>query len=150
MSNKLKNKQNKKESAATSIKQYLAYLSDGMICIYMLLVIGVMPFYNEEGYARIGTNKAMFFRSISVNGAKFIITAVVLYLVFCVIEGFQKKGTINPKQIWKAFRGSFSITDIFMLLYGGSLLIAYACSDYKEMALWGLACLVSSRVPSQI
>lgn len=145
MSNKLKNKRTKKESAVTALKGYLAYLTDGMICIYMLLVIGIMPFYNEEGYARIGTNKSMFFRSISVNGAKFIITAVILYLLVSAVESFQKRDLSNSKHSWKErfaalwqmCRKTFSLTDVFMLLYGVSLLIAYVCSDYKEMALWG-------------
>ena len=73
MSNKLKRKRKKENSIWNAGTQFFGYLLDGMICIYMLLVIVVMPFYNEQGFAYIGSNKAMFFRKISVMGTMFIV-----------------------------------------------------------------------------
>uniref|UniRef100_UPI004055F97C O-antigen ligase family protein n=1 Tax=Acetatifactor sp. TaxID=1872090 RepID=UPI004055F97C len=128
MSSKLKKNKKQEESLSTAVKQFLAYVLDGMICLYMLLIIVVMPFYNEQGYTYIGTNKAMFFRNASVNAAKFIIPTLVIYLIFWGVEKAKNHSKMQKR---------LSITDKFALLYGGSLLLSYAFSDYKEMALWG-------------
>lgn len=132
MSNKLKKTQKQKESLCTAVRQFAEYVLNILICSYMLLVIVVMPFYNEQGYSYIGTNKATFFRVISVNGAKFILPVLAVYLVLLAVEKVQ-----SGKKLWQDFKVRLSVTDKFALVYGASLLLSYAFSDYKEMALWG-------------
>ncbi len=125
MSNRLKNKQKREDSMWTVGRDFMGYLLDMMVCIYMLLVIVVMPFYNQEGFSHIGSDKATFFKQISITGAWFIVPALAAYLLFWVME-HRRKITIN-----------LSVTDKFALLYGAVLLLSYLCSDYKENALWG-------------
>lgn len=134
MSNKLSEKQKKTESLWTTGKRFTGYLLDGLISVYMLLVIVVMPFYYTAGYVRIGTDKAMFFRKISVNGAKLVLPVLLAYLLMIAGE----KGYLG--KLWEYFRKKwlqFSLTDKFALMYGVSLILSYLCSDYKERAIWG-------------
>ncbi len=159
MSNIRRKKKKQQESIVTSLKQFFGYLLDWMICIYMFLIIVVMPFYNEQGYAYIGTNKAMFFRNISINGAKFILPTIVLYLIFAGVERRKSLADTRIKEGAKTndvtgLNGGFriagvhlSITDGFALLYGASLLLSYACSDYQELAFWGAAGWYMGLVP---
>lgn len=134
MSKKLSNKQKKTESKWTTAKRFLGYLLDGLISVYMLLVIVVMPFYYTAGYGHIGTDKAMFFRKISVNGAKLVVPVLLAYLLMIAGEkGYLGKLWEYCKKKWL----QFSLTDKFALLYGVSLILSYLCSNYKDRALWG-------------
>ncbi len=160
MSNKLKKNTKEQEPIVTSVRQFLAYLLDGMVCVCMLLLIVVMPFYHEQGYAYIGTNKAMFFRNVCVNGATFIIPTVILYWICLWVErqaadkthvrnGIEvatkrKECGIKDrcKSLWKLCRKHLSVTDMFALLYGVSLLLSYLFSEYRDATwqgtvLWG-------------
>ncbi len=169
MSNKLKRKRKKENSIWNVGTQFLGYLLDGMICIYMLLVIVVMPFYNEQGFAYIGSNKATFFRKISVTAAMFLAPSIVLYLIFLRVKKKQKskrhgtKGTVAGRGgkpvgsellhtgkplkerciwLWRICRKHLSVTDMFAILYGVSLLLSYLCSEYRRetwqgTVLWG-------------
>lgn len=125
MSNKLKNKQKKQNSMYTIGREFAGYLLDLMISIYMLAVIVVMPFYNQEGFSHIGTDKYTFFKQISITFAWFVIPTLVVFVLFWIIE--------NGKKIKVTLSG----TDKFALLYVVMLILSYVCSDYKENALWG-------------
>ena len=128
MSSKLSKKQQTTESALTTFRKYCGYLLDGAISIYLVLIIAVMPFYNEEGYAHIGTDKAAFFRTVSLNGAKVILPLLAVWLILLAVEKIRKK---------EHFQVKLSVTDGFALLYVFSLILSYLCSDYKTDALWG-------------
>lgn len=134
MSNKLGEKQQtgkEPEPLWQTGKRISGELLELMISVYMLLIIAVMPFYNQEGFTHIGTDKAVFFRKISITGGKLILPVLAVYLILCAVVYFkEKKRRLN-------LRRQFSVTDIFALLYGISLIVSYLCSDYKENALWG-------------
>ena len=141
MSSKLSKKQQTTESALTTFRKYCGYLLDGAISIYLILIIAVMPFYNEEGYAHIGTDKATFFRAVSVNGAKVILPLLAVWLILMAVEKIQKK---------EKFQVKLSVTDGFALLYVFSLILSYLCSDYKTDALWGALGWYLGFVPQMI
>ncbi len=141
MSSKLSKKQQTTESALTTFRKYCGYLLDGAISIYLILIIAVMPFYNEEGYAHIGTDKATFFRAVSVNGAKVILPLLAVWLILMAVEKIQKK---------EKFQVKLSVTDGFALLYVFSLILSYLCSDYKTDALWGALGWYMGFVPQMI
>ncbi len=141
MSSKLSKKQQTTESALTTFRKYCGYLLDGAISIYLILIIAVMPFYNEEGYAHIGTDKATFFRTVSVNGAKVILPLLAVWLILMAVEKIQKK---------EKFQVKLSVTDGFALLYVFSLILSYLCSDYKTDALWGALGWYMGFVPQMI
>lgn len=159
MGNKLAGKRSQTESGLSAAVRFTGYLLDGMISIYMMLIIVVMPFYNEQGFTHIGTDKAMFFRRISVYGAWFIGPVLVLYLALRGIlagrkagqkavqgrktgqgqkEGLERKADQGQKAgLWERCRNRLSVTDVFALIYGASLILSYLFSDYKEDTLWG-------------
>lgn len=121
----------KKMKWTTAGREFTGYLLDFMLCIYMLLVIVVMPFYYQEGFLRIGTNKAMFFRQISISAAWFTLPVFVLYIICSVLAA----GRVTA--LWEQCRKKWSVTDCFALLYGGSLILSYLCTSYPKNAIWG-------------
>lgn len=124
MSNKLKSKQGQKSLKWTIGREFTAYLLDLLICIYMLLIIVVMPFYYQEGFAHIGTDKATFFRQVSIVTGSFILPVLAIFWFFRIMED-------------RKIKLKLSVTDRFALLYGASLLLSYLGSSYQENALWG-------------
>lgn len=137
MSNKIKRNNSKKtESMVNAFRDFFGYLLNGMISVYMFLIIAVMPFYNQEGFKHIGSDKATFFRNVSVNGAKLILPTLAIYLVLRGVEYYREKG-FDAKVLWKKFCKSLSLTDVFALIYGLSLILSYLFTDYKEQAAWG-------------
>ena len=81
MTKLLKQEQQKKETLFSSFCRFWQYLLDYIICIYMLLIIVVLPFYNEEGYQHI----AQIFQSM-----------LYLYGV-CFVSGF---GVLSDLQMY--------------------------------------------------
>ena len=134
-------KQKNIETVAESLYHFFRYLIDFLICIYILLILVVMPFYNEEGYSHIGTDKSTFFRNCTVQGSKFIIPTLIMWAIMWLVVYVQKngwpKGKLPFENIKMYCKEHCSITDCFALGYGISVILAYLCSDYKEEALWG-------------
>lgn len=123
------------ESVLQSIQDILAVLLNGLLCIYIFLLLAVMPFYNTQGYLRIGTDKATFFLWTSTNLLKLIVPlAIGCFLLKCLILW-------REQQSWKAAAVSICrklcITDCFALLYGISVVISYLFSDYQDSTFWG-------------
>lgn len=118
---------------------------DYIICVYLILMLAVFPFYNEEGYSHIATDKSTFFCRVSVGIGKILVVPLVLCL-FVKLVSFVREIFVRQKAIRQAENFSrcpqkihirVSITDIFALVYCAALLLSYACTDYKEEALWG-------------
>lgn len=119
----------------TALQKYTKMVIDCAICIYLVLILGIMPFYNRAGYSRIGTDKAYFFNKYTVSMGKIIVVPVLLYLILLAI---QLRGSF-----WKKLRSHLSVTDLFAAGYALALVLSYFCSAYKEddllgfNALWG-------------
>lgn len=147
MRNGLARNHEKRESMWAAAKNFTAYVLDGIICVFMVLIIAVLPFYNENGYAYIGTEKAQFFRRIGNYGLLFTAPVLALYLFFAAGGEIQKfrnergdgKGTVFAgfADLCKAGLKRLSLTDKFALLYGCGVILSYVFSDYKETAFWG-------------
>lgn len=118
-----------------TLQKYTKMVIDCAITIYLVLILGVMPFYNRAGYSHIGTDKAYFFNKYTVSMGKIIILPVVLYLILLAV---QLRGSF-----WKKLRSHLSITDLFAAGYALALVLSYFCSAYKDgdllsfNALWG-------------
>lgn len=112
-----------------TLQKYTKMVIDCAICIFLVLILGIMPFYNRNGYSRIGTDKAYFFNTCTVNMGKILAVSTLLYLIILAI---QMRG-----KFWKEFRVSLSVTDLFAAGYGLALVLSYFCSTYKENAIWG-------------
>lgn len=134
MSNKLIQKSNKqKKSLLIKINHYWHQVLDIVICIYMLLIICILPFYYTNGYVKLGTDKAYLFKNIS---AILIIPTVVLsILVHMIIFLCNKQQNILER--FKSFLKTFSLTDIFVSCFTVVIIISYISSDYRQQALWG-------------
>ncbi len=108
---------------------------DYIICIFLIAMLAVLPFYNEAGYSYIGTDKSTFFCRVCVTAGK--ISAVPLLL--CPAAGlinFIGKGR-KLSALGSGLHEKLSPTDIFALVYGGALTVSYILTDYREEALWG-------------
>lgn len=144
MSRKLAGGNRTEDSAWIAGRQFLGYLLDGMISVYLLLIIVVMPFYNREGYAHIGTDKSVFFREISMRGAWLILPVLGVYALLSVAERIRRGG------LRAICRGKLSLTDGFALAYGAALILSWLCSDYRDYALWGAEGWYMGFVPQMI
>lgn len=125
------------ESAALTLLKVMRTLLDAVICAYILLILGVMPFYNQEGYLHIGTDKSTFFRTVSTGAARAAIPLLILYLVIKMWIFWRKKETVF--ELRTALKMKPSLTDLCAGAYGISVLLSYAFSRYKQDALWGAA-----------
>lgn len=136
MSNKLLKEQQQEKPALHLVYGCLRSLTDIVICIYMILVIAVMPFYNQEGYDHIGTDKYTFFKTISMDIAWVMIPLVILCILCRFFLLFKSKSVIN----WKHFQSlikTFSVTDCGVFIFGVAVLISYLCSSYQQEAFRG-------------
>ena len=95
----------------------------------MVLILGIMPYYNREGYAHIGTDKARFFDTTIRFTGWLLLPVAGVYLIICAY--------LNRKELRNRLRGIFSVTDYFAIGYGVALLISWSFSNYRENALWG-------------
>ena len=125
------------ESAAFTLQKVMRTLLDAVICVYILLILGVMPFYYQEGYSHIGTDKSTFFREVSKGAARAAIPLLILYLLIKTWNFWRKKGTLS--ELWTALKMKTSLTDLCAGTYGISVMLSYAFSPYKQDALWGAA-----------
>ncbi|MDE7045292.1 MAG: O-antigen ligase family protein [Acetatifactor sp.] len=123
------------EPVAVTLRRYTYMILDVVICIYMLLILVVMPFYNEEGYTHIGTDKSVFFFKVSIRTAKAAVPLLILYLIFSIKASRSRRG--NLSRLWDFVKENMSVTDLFAGAYGISLLLSYLFSRYKSDALWG-------------
>lgn len=158
---RLQGTENCRKSLWDSLRRLSRTILDYIICIYLVLMLAVFPFYNEEGYSHIGTDKSTFFCRLGAGTGKIL----VIPLVFCLIAEsviFIRRLTAGKKASGRTFTEQTSVrqkfagqgftrrkpalqkqhikissTDMFALVYCAALFLSYACTDYKEEALWG-------------
>ena len=111
------------------LRNFLKTVIDYAVCVYLILILAVMPFYNRDGYSHIGTDKSVFFNSTSVYIGRVLAPITVIYLVVLILK--------LKKKVWKTLKDNLSVTDLFAAGYGLTLIISYLCSDYRSSALWG-------------
>ena len=129
-----KKKKRKTADLWQDIKQFLESILNGLVSIYMLLIMVIMPFYFTDGYTRIGTNKYEFFHGVSMKIGIITLPVLCLYLVLRLVLYWKKE-----KQDRGGFWKDFSITDWFVLGYALVSMLSYWCSDYREMTAYGNA-----------
>lgn len=140
MSNKLARKEDNRveETGVFKVYSMLRSVIDIVVCIYILLVVAVMPFYFSAGYSFIGSDKYTFFKNISTPITWIIIPlSMVCLAVYAVAGSGGKTGKRTLKERGKAFTATFSVTDKFAICYGIAVILSYLFSDYRATALWG-------------
>ncbi len=111
-----------------------AFLKDGLwlfVCIYMLLIIVVHPFYFTQGYARIGTDKYEFFYHTGMAAVVCILPLAAVYLAISLYI------TYKLEKSEEALFGRLSLTDKFVLGYGVAVLLSYLFSEYRDAGVYG-------------
>lgn len=128
----------KTESAAETLAGFGRYLCDGVISVYMLLVLVVLPLYNK-GYAKIGTEKENFFLKCLEIMGKIFLPVLVFWLICLIFVAIQKKSFPRmaeiPARLWK----NLTTTDKWALLYAVSVVLSYLFTDYRKEAFLGTA-----------
>ena len=120
-------------------KQHICYdirdfLKEGLWVltgIYMFLIIAVHPFYFTDGYARIGTNKYEFFYNTGMVAVACILPLACIYLGLLLYIKYKLE-----KKEEEPFC-ELSLTDKFVLGYGGAVLLSYFFSAYRESGVYG-------------
>lgn len=128
------------EQIEVSVARYIRDILTLITTVYMLLIIVVMPFYNQEGYNHIGSDKSYFFRTCSSYTAKMLLPVLVCYLL-CLAINWCRVGT--EQGLWERIvctikKMRISPTDLFALLYAFSVALSYWGTNYKDTALWGI------------
>ncbi|MCM1539949.1 MAG: O-antigen ligase family protein [Blautia sp.] len=132
---RLDNRKQEMRAAAAALQKYAHMILDAAICLYILLILVAMPFYSQEGYAHIGTDKSVFFFQVSVRMAKAAALLLILYLLPTLALSRRKKG--NLVRLWALIKENASVTDWFAAAYGICAVLSYLFSRYKSDALWG-------------
>ena len=128
-------KKRKTKPVTDSVKDFLKDLIDYAVCLYIMLMLAVFPFYFTDGYIHIGSDKAEFFCRLSVNAGRVLVLPVLLYLLISL--GILMRDNGKQCSLKKIMRENISLTDIFAFVYCVALFISYGFSDYRENALWG-------------
>ncbi len=130
-------KKNKTESLSQTFHLFFSYLLDLIVCLYMLLILVVLPFYNEEGFTHIGTDKSMFFRACAVRCGWILVPVLCMVLIMKLVLFFKKPDKDIKAALVDFFKNKVSVTDYFAFAYGVAVVISYAFTAYKEEAWWG-------------
>ncbi len=129
---------NKKKSAGSGpgfiecLRRGLLSLLDVLVSLYMVALIVILPLYSaESGYRRIGTEKCLFFRSVSVNACKIILPLAVICLFCLAVRRFRIKSRD------RIFRPYLSVTDLSALVYLAAVVGSYLHTSFREETSWG-------------
>lgn len=158
---RLQRAENCRKSLWDSLRRLSRMIPDYIICIYLILMLAVFPFYNEAGYSHIGTDKSTFFCRLGVGTGIILVIPLVLRLIAesvifarqlsagkkaseltyteqtSVRQKFVGQRYTRRKAVLQKQHIRISPTDMFALVYCAALFLSYACTDYKEEALWG-------------
>lgn len=98
-----------------------------ILSVYFLAMIFLFPFYMTEGYSRIGEDKYVFYRNVSlpVLGILAIVLTAALLLK-------REKG----RSILNLYR-RMSVSDWFAYGYFLTVLVSYLLTPYRDEAFWG-------------
>ncbi|MCM1118792.1 MAG: O-antigen ligase family protein [bacterium] len=109
--------------------ELLLSLLDILAGVYMIIMMVVLPLYTTEtGYTSIGTEKCMFFRSVSVASCRVIIPISAVYLLCRLAQWLRtKKGSGAGIKIH-----ILSGTDLFALLYLAAVVGSYLHTAFQE------------------
>lgn len=107
-------------------------LLDLMVGLYMVALMAVMPLYTTaSGYLRIGTEKCLFFRSVSVAACRVILPVAAIYLICRLIQWIRtdNRSGINKNDI--------SVTDKFAFVYFIAVTASYLHTSFRGETEWG-------------
>ena len=88
----------------------------GVLCnLYIVFLLAVLPLYTGGSYFGIGDAKYRLFRDVSL----------LVLVIWLVLEGIF------------VLRKGFSVVDVCVLSYGGTVVLSALCSSFSQVAWWG-------------
>ncbi len=114
------------------IQHVLDLLMEIVVCVYMMVVLVLLPLYHENGYVMIATVKENMFMAY----VRYFLPAAALYLALgLLLLLLHRDRGIRMRELL----ASLSPVDILAALYGAAAVISYLLSPYREDALWGVS-----------
>ncbi len=104
------------------------------IWLYLLLVVGWMPFYFTKGYGRIGSDKGNLYRTVV---APILILALVLWVLNALMHSWNLWKKSGWKAVWGHTTQNLSATDLLMLWYLIGVMLSFSLREYRIVGLWG-------------
>ena len=155
MSSKLTKKKSKKQIQKKSdIWQILDTICTrvlaGFSCVWIFLILVVLPLYFQEGYVHIGSDKSYLFRTAGANLGKILLPILVLWAVCRVVcvAGLRRQN--GEKLLQKEDLRRLEMVDVCAALYLLAAVLSYLCTEYRETALWGTRGWYMGLVPQVI
>lgn len=104
-----------------------------LVCnLYMIVLLGVIPIYTGGTFEKLGDTKFFLFRNLSFLCVGI---SIVAGFVIAVSERYKRHKTSQMQDVYDSNKFSFSLMDICMLAYGGSVLLSAFFSSYG-VAAW--------------
>ena len=129
------------ETVAETFHGWMRSFIDGLLCLYMILVLVGLPFYFQEGYTYIATRKTNFFSKNCMTLLKVLVPVLVIYGVTSAILYYRKNYTWKPllkgKELRTYIRSKVRLMDLFAIWYSVMVILSYLFTNYKEEASWG-------------
>ena len=124
-----------RESVPESFALFFEFLLKCFSVLCAVLVLGGLPFYYQDGYTHIGSDKSYFFRTATAYVGKVFLPVLGLYLVAGVAAVLLRR---KQKPDGAEMRRAGVVpADFFALCYGGAAVLSWYCSRYRSTALWG-------------
>ncbi len=119
-----------------SFEKFCRTALEVLVSICAILILVVMPFYFQEGYSHIGTDKSYFFRSGILRMSKLILPVFAVWLASAATVFLSgSRGALKSRIL--GLRSRFTSTDVFCALYFTAVVLSCFCSDYRQTARWG-------------
>lgn len=141
MPNNTNGKRKEAETVAETLHGWMRSFIDGLLCLYMILVLVGLPFYFNEGYTYIATRKTNFFSKNCMTLLKVLVPLLVIYGITSAILYYRKNYTWKPalsgKELWAYLRSKVRLMDLFAIGYSAAVVLSYLFTDYRKEAAWG-------------
>lgn len=137
MSNRLfKATDSKGSGLLNRLYHYSALLTDLITCIYLLMIIVILPLYTKLTYASIGSDKRALFLDFMQLYWKLALPLLVLQLILHILVQLKIKNT-QPLALLKKWKQSFTGPDLWVLGYMLVVALSWLLSDYRDIASLG-------------
>lgn len=118
--------------------QYNARLLDLMTCIYLLMIIVILPVYTKFTYSSIGSDKRALFLDFMQLYWKLALPFLVLQLILHTLQQLKDPG-VDLHALLLKWKQSFTKLDLWVLGYMLVVILSWLVSDYRDTAALGNA-----------
>ncbi len=104
-------------------------LKNGMLWIYLIIMLGFFPLFYKKQYVNMGDGKYKIFLFSSLICLGFVICLCIFQYVI--------NTTQNPTNVFAATKNTLTLLDMFVIGYFIAVLISFFLSAFKKEALFG-------------